>query len=127
MTTITGHYINGQQQASSGSNTSDVFNPATGEVTSQVSLATAEDCQLAIASATAASTGWAATTPLNRSRVLFKFKALLEMHADELAAMITREHGKVFSDAMGELTRGIEVVEFACGITTIWFLAPPRA
>jgi malonate-semialdehyde dehydrogenase (acetylating)/methylmalonate-semialdehyde dehydrogenase len=116
MTTITGHYINGQQQASSGSNTSDVFNPATGQVTSQVSLATAEDCQLAIASATAASTGWAATTPLNRSRVLFKFKALLEMHADELAAMITREHGKVFSDAMGELTRGIEVVEFACGI-----------
>ncbi|ROS00099.1 malonate-semialdehyde dehydrogenase (acetylating)/methylmalonate-semialdehyde dehydrogenase [Sinobacterium caligoides] len=116
MTSITGHFINGQHATSSGNNTCDVFNPATAQVTHKVSLATAEDCDKAIASATAAANSWASTTPLNRSRVLFRFKALLEQHSDELAAMITAEHGKVFSDAKGELTRGLEVVEFACGI-----------
>ncbi|HRD71743.1 MAG: CoA-acylating methylmalonate-semialdehyde dehydrogenase [Dechloromonas sp.] len=94
----------------------DVFNPATGAVTARVPLASKIDVENAIAVAQAAFPAWAATTPLNRSRILFKFKALLEAHADEIAATITAEHGKVLADARGELTRGLEVVEFACGI-----------
>jgi malonate-semialdehyde dehydrogenase (acetylating)/methylmalonate-semialdehyde dehydrogenase len=81
-----------------------------------VPLASKIDVENAIAVAQAAFPAWAATTPLNRSRILFKFKALLEAHADEIAACITAEHGKVLADARGELTRGLEVVEFACGI-----------
>jgi malonate-semialdehyde dehydrogenase (acetylating)/methylmalonate-semialdehyde dehydrogenase len=79
-------------------------------------LADKDDVEAAIASAQAAFPAWAATTPLARARVMFKFKQLLEEHADEIALAITHEHGKVFSDAKGELTRGLEVVEFACGI-----------
>lgn len=94
----------------------DVFNPATGAVTARVPLASKIDVENAIAVAQAVFPAWAATTPLNRSRILFKFKALLEAHADEIAATITAEHGKVLADARGELTRGLEVVEFACGI-----------
>ena len=94
----------------------DVFNPATGAVTARVPLASKAEVESAIAVAQAAFPAWAATTPLNRSRILFKFKSLLEAHADEIAATITAEHGKVLADARGELTRGLEVVEFACGI-----------
>jgi malonate-semialdehyde dehydrogenase (acetylating)/methylmalonate-semialdehyde dehydrogenase len=93
-----------------------VFNPATGEQTRQVVLSSSDETRAAIASAQEAFAKWRAVTPLNRARVMFKFKALLEQHADELAEMITAEHGKVFSDAKGEVTRGLEVVEFACGI-----------
>ena len=82
----------------------------------KVSLATAAETQSAIAAAAAAFVSWSQVTPLNRARVLFNFKTLLEQHRDELAMLISKEHGKVFSDAQGELTRGIEVVEFACGI-----------
>ena len=85
-------------------------------MTGRVPLASKADVESAIASAQAAFPAWAATTPLNRARVMFKFKELLEKHADEIAMAITLEHGKVFSDAKGELTRGLEVVEFACGI-----------
>jgi malonate-semialdehyde dehydrogenase (acetylating)/methylmalonate-semialdehyde dehydrogenase len=109
------HYINGKEVAGGG-RLGEVFNPATGEVSGRVPLADQEQVQAAIASAQAAFPAWAATTPLNRARVLFKFKALLETHADDIALAITREHGKVLSDARGEVTRGIEVVEFACGI-----------
>ena len=94
----------------------DVYDPATGTVTKRVPLASVEDVRAAVDAAAAAFPAWAATTPLNRARVMFKFKALLERHADELAAIITSEHGKVLSDARGEVTRGLEVVEFACGI-----------
>ena len=94
----------------------DVFNPATGAVTARVPLASKAEVESAISVAQAAFPAWAATTPPNRARVLFKFKALLEAHADELVAAITAEHGKVLADARGELTRGLEVVEFACGI-----------
>jgi len=94
----------------------DVFNPATGAVTARVPLASKAEVENAISVAQAAFPAWAATTPLNRARVLFKFKALLEAHGDELVAAITAEHGKVLADARGELTRGLEVVEFACGI-----------
>ena len=110
------HFINGEDVAGNSARFGDVFNPATGNVTGRVPLASKQEVDAAIASAQAAFPSWAATTPLNRARVLFKFKQLLEANADDIALAITREHGKVLSDARGELTRGIEVVEFACGI-----------
>jgi malonate-semialdehyde dehydrogenase (acetylating) / methylmalonate-semialdehyde dehydrogenase len=116
MTATIAHFINGQADFGKSVRTSDVFNPATGAVSGRVVLADADDVETAIAAAQAAFPAWAATTPLARARVLFKFKQLLEEHADEIALAITLEHGKVFSDAKGELTRGLEVVEFACGI-----------
>jgi malonate-semialdehyde dehydrogenase (acetylating) / methylmalonate-semialdehyde dehydrogenase len=116
MTTIIPHFIHGQAVYGDSQRFSQVFNPATGEVTGRVPLAAKADVESAIASAQSAFPDWAATTPLNRARVMFRFKQLLEQHADEIALAITHEHGKVFSDAKGELTRGLEVVEFACGI-----------
>ena len=109
------HFINGQRTAPSA-RSQTVFEPATGQPRGEVSLASASEVAQAIAEAKAAFPAWAATTPLNRARILFRYKALLEQHADQLAELITREHGKVFDDAKGELTRGLEVVEFACGI-----------
>lgn len=111
-----GNFIHGQMTDSESGRFGAVFNPATGEQTKQVCLSSADETAAAIASAQEAFQTWRKVTPLNRARVMFKFKALLEEHADELAEMITSEHGKVFSDAKGELTRGLEVVEFACGI-----------
>ena len=110
------HFIHGQNTFGDSQRASEVFNPATGQVTGRVPLASKADVESAIASAHAAFPAWAATTPLNRARVMFKYKELLEKHADEIAMAITLEHGKVLSDAKGELTRGLEVVEFACGI-----------
>lgn len=116
MTATIAHYIDGKAVFGNSTRASDVFNPATGAVTGRVVLADKSDVEAAIASAQTAFPAWAATTPLARARVMFKFKELLEAHADEIALAITHEHGKVFSDAKGELTRGLEVVEFACGI-----------
>ncbi len=110
------HYINGQQVNGSGKNNGDVFNPATGEISAKIALATEEETSLAIEAAKNALTSWSKTPPLKRARVMFKFKELIEQRTDELAEIITREHGKVFSDAKGEIARGLEVVEFACGI-----------
>ncbi|MEE2744468.1 MAG: CoA-acylating methylmalonate-semialdehyde dehydrogenase, partial [Bdellovibrionota bacterium] len=93
-----------------------LFNPALGKQIGQVALSTQEDTQKAIESSTKALVEWASTPPLKRARILFRFKELLEKNKDRLAEIITEEHGKVFSDAQGEITRGIEVVEFACGI-----------
>ena len=111
-----GNFINGARVASQSSRVAPVFNPASGEQTKQVALATADETRVAISAAQAAFVDWSKTPPLRRARVMFKFKELLEQHKDELAALITSEHGKVLSDAHGELTRGLEVVEFACGI-----------
>jgi malonate-semialdehyde dehydrogenase (acetylating)/methylmalonate-semialdehyde dehydrogenase len=111
-----GHFIDGVRVAGTGTRTSPVYNPATGAITGKLALAEPRDVDAAVAAATAALPGWAETTPLRRARVMFKFKDLIEQHADELAMLITSEHGKVFSDAKGEVTRGLEVVEFACGI-----------
>ena len=111
-----GHAVDGRAVAGESGNFGSVFNPATGAVVARVAFASAEETRSAIRAARAALPGWAETTPLQRARVLFRFKAVLEKHADELARLITREHGKVLSDALGEVTRGIEVVEFACGI-----------
>ncbi|MCB9990440.1 MAG: CoA-acylating methylmalonate-semialdehyde dehydrogenase [Rhodospirillales bacterium] len=116
MTASIPHFINGNPVSGTGDKTGDVYNPATGKITAKVPLAAKEDVETAIAAAAQAFPGWAATPPLKRARVLFAFKDLLEQNADKLAAIITAEHGKVLSDARGEVTRGIEVVEFACGI-----------
>jgi malonate-semialdehyde dehydrogenase (acetylating) / methylmalonate-semialdehyde dehydrogenase len=110
-----GHFINGQIHWNA-SRTQAVFNPATGQVTGQVALAATADVARAVAAAAAAWPAWADAPPLKRARVMFKFLELLHVHRDDLARMITAEHGKVFTDAQGEVTRGIEIVEFACGI-----------
>jgi malonate-semialdehyde dehydrogenase (acetylating)/methylmalonate-semialdehyde dehydrogenase len=111
-----GHFIGGQLSAGHAPRTADVFNPATGAVSRTVALASAAELDAAVAAASAAFPAWSATSPLRRARIMFKFKALLEQNLEQLAAIITDEHGKVLSDARGEVTRGIEVVEYACGI-----------
>jgi malonate-semialdehyde dehydrogenase (acetylating)/methylmalonate-semialdehyde dehydrogenase len=117
---VAGHWIDGAVRAPSpGGRHADVWNPATGEAVRKVALADAATVDEAVRSAAKAFPAWAATPPLRRARVMFRFKELLERHGDELAAIITAEHGKVFSDAQGEVTRGMEVVEFACGIPTL--------
>ena len=110
------HYISGQHVDGNSGRFADVFNPATGEVRASVPLASGDEVRAAIASAEAAFPAWAATPPAKRAQVMFKFRELLYKHADELSELISVEHGKVLSDARGELQRGIEVVEFACGI-----------
>jgi malonate-semialdehyde dehydrogenase (acetylating)/methylmalonate-semialdehyde dehydrogenase len=110
------HWINGKHVDGTSGRFSDVYNPATGEIAAEVPLATAAELGAAVAAAKAAFPDWAATPPLVRARIMFKYKTLIEDNADELAALITAEHGKVLSDAAGSLTRGLEVVEFACGI-----------
>ncbi|WP_197467162.1 CoA-acylating methylmalonate-semialdehyde dehydrogenase [Collimonas arenae] len=110
------HFINGAPVTGRSERYSDVYNPATGAVVAQVALASVKEVEQAVASARAAFPTWSETSPLRRARIMFKFKELLEQNHDKLAALITREHGKVFSDAKGEVVRGIEVVEFACGI-----------
>ncbi len=110
------HWIGGRTSNPAETRWGEVFNPATGEVQARVALAGAAEIDAAVAAAAAAFPGWAATTPLTRARVLFRFRELVEAHAEPIARMISAEHGKVFSDAKGELTRGLEVVEFACGI-----------
>ena len=114
MLTIT-HFVNGEHTAAS-ERTQAIFEPATGEQRGQVSLASQAEVSDAVAKAKAAFETWSQVTPLNRARVLFKFKALVEQNMDEMAELITREHGKVIDDAKGEIIRGLEVVEFACGI-----------
>ena len=109
------HWINGTAVTTNNGRLVDVFNPATGAVSSHIDLATANDIDLAVSNASAAWPTWAATTPLRRSRVMFKFKALLEEHTDEIAHIISQEHGKVLADAAAEFQRGVENVEFACG------------
>ncbi|MEF8834048.1 MAG: aldehyde dehydrogenase family protein, partial [Halofilum sp. (in: g-proteobacteria)] len=110
------HWIGGQHTAGSSGHSGTVYNPTTGEASATLPYADADDTRHAIAAATEALPDWAAWTPLARARVLFRFKALLDEHHDELARLITAEHGKVLADAHGEVTRGMEVVEFACGI-----------
>jgi malonate-semialdehyde dehydrogenase (acetylating)/methylmalonate-semialdehyde dehydrogenase len=112
---VIGHYIDGQVQDSTSERFSNVFNPATGAVQARVGLASQKTVDEAVASALKAFPAWSEQSSLRRSRLMFKFKELLDRHHDELAEIISREHGKVFSDAKGEVTRGIEIVEYACG------------
>jgi malonate-semialdehyde dehydrogenase (acetylating) / methylmalonate-semialdehyde dehydrogenase len=110
------HWIAGKAVAGGSGRTADVYNPATGQVQALVPLANQAELNAAVAAAQAAFPAWAAQPPLRRARVLFRFRELFEAHLDEIAAIITSEHGKVLSDAKGEATRGLEVVEFATGI-----------
>src|SRR5271170_5049025 len=111
-----GHFIAGKPVAGTSGKFGDVFNPAAGEVIAKVALADTAEVNAAVASATAAWPQWAATPPLRRARVMFKLKELIERDRREMSGIITGEHGKVLSDADGEVQRGLEVVEFACGI-----------
>ncbi len=111
-----GHFIGGKPTAGTSGRFGDVFNPASGELSARVALAGADEVNKAVAAAAAAWPAWANTPPLRRARVMFKLKELLERDRAEMSAIITSEHGKVLSDADGEVQRGLEVVEFACGI-----------
>ena len=110
-----GHFIAGREVSGTGG-WQHVFDPATGAATSRVAMADAATVDQAIAAAARSFPAWAATPPARRARIMFRFRELLEQHADAICRIITSEHGKVHSDARGELQRGIEVVEYACGI-----------
>jgi malonate-semialdehyde dehydrogenase (acetylating)/methylmalonate-semialdehyde dehydrogenase len=110
------HWIGGRLARGASPRTQNVFNPATGEVTRHVIMADKDDVDRAVLSAATAFPSWSDTPPIRRARVLNRFLALLNEHCDALAAIITQEHGKVFGDAQGEVMRGIDIVEFACGI-----------
>ena len=111
-----GHFIGGKAHTGSASRSQPVYNPATGAVTGHVALANGADIDTAVAAAQAAFPAWADTPPIRRARVMFKFLELLNANKDKLAHCITAEHGKVFTDAQGEVSRGIDIVEFACGM-----------
>lgn len=113
------HYINGQPVLTDNPSQQDIFNPALGEVMGVVNFAIEKDINRGVRAAAAAFPGWAATSPLRRARVLFKFKELLEKEMDELAAIVTREHGKTLEDARGSVLRAIELVEYYCGIPNL--------
>ena len=109
------HFINGGR-VTDGSRHGDVWNPSQGEVQARVNLGTAATLQKAVDAARAAQPAWAMTNPQRRARIMFKFKDLVEAHMDELAELLASEHGKVIADAKGDIQRGLEVIEFACGI-----------
>ncbi|WP_242097621.1 CoA-acylating methylmalonate-semialdehyde dehydrogenase [Sphingomonas sp. CROZ-RG-20F-R02-07] len=115
---IIDHFIAGAS-GGAGGRSSDVFDPNTGQVQAQVTLGTAADLDRAVAAAQAAQPGWAATNPQRRARVMFRFKELVEQNMDELARLLSAEHGKVVADSRGDIQRGLEVIEFCCGIPHI--------
>ncbi len=110
------HFINGEYVAGKSSRFSDVFDPNTGAVQAKTPLASTDEMADAVAAAQAAFPAWSAMNPQRRARVMFRFKNLLEENMDELAAMLSSEHGKVVADSKGDVQRGLEVIEFACGI-----------
>src|SRR5690606_25872524 len=114
-TTELGHFINGKRHTGSGDRTRPVYNPALGSVARHVRLASVNDVDAAVQAARKAFGPWADTPPIRRASFMFKFLELMNQHRDTLAAMITAEHGKVFSDAQGEVSRGIDIIEFGCG------------
>ncbi|WP_432851166.1 CoA-acylating methylmalonate-semialdehyde dehydrogenase [Amycolatopsis sp. CA-161197] len=119
MTELVRHWIDGARTAGVSTRRGEVFQPATGEVARQVVLADSSDVDTAVASALKASRDWAESSLAQRTKIMFAFRQLVDAHRDELAALITAEHGKVLSDAAGEVQRGLEVVEFACGIAQV--------
>lgn len=108
--------VGGKRYVSSSTRRVPVFNPATGEQSAELPLSTMDELNAAVANAVKAQVAWGATPPMKRARVMFKFKALLDQYADDLAREISKEHGKVHDDALGEVARGIDCVDFACGI-----------
>ncbi len=113
---IIGHWINGQAEAGDSQRQAEVLNPAQGKTARHVRLASTADVDLAVQAAREAFPAWADMAPHRRARILFRMKELVERHTDDLARLITREHGKTFPDAKGEVQRGLEVIEFSCGI-----------
>jgi malonate-semialdehyde dehydrogenase (acetylating)/methylmalonate-semialdehyde dehydrogenase len=111
-----GHFIDGELVPGTSGRTKDIFNPNTGDVQAQVNMATAAELDAAVKTAAEAQRIWAQMNPQKRSRVMFAYKALVETHMDELAEMLSSEHGKVLADSRGDVMRGIDVIEFACGI-----------
>ena len=110
------HFIGGKNYSGNSKRKSKVFDPATGEQSAEVKLATTQDVNTAVENAKKVFESWSNTPPLQRARVMFKFKELIEKNSDELTKIIVSEHGKVYEDAKGSLIRGLEVVEYACGI-----------
>ncbi|MFN5616582.1 MAG: CoA-acylating methylmalonate-semialdehyde dehydrogenase [Brevundimonas sp.] len=110
------HFIGGQTLAGASGRFGDVMDPNTGQVQARVQLATIDEVDRAVQSAQAAFEGWASTNPQRRARVMFEFKRVVEARMDELAHLLSSEHGKVIADSKGDLQRGLEVIEFACGI-----------
>ena len=113
------HWIGGERREGAGGRTGDVTDSATGEVIGEVALASTEEVDAAVAAATAAFPRWRDTSLAKRTAVLFRFRELLNARKPELAAIITAEHGKVLDDALGEVSRGQEVVEYACGVPSL--------
>ena len=113
------HFVNGQALAGSSGRFGDVFNPNTGEVQARVPFATDAELDAAVQVAAKAQIGWAATNPQRRARVMFEFKRLIERDMNSLAEILSSEHGKVIADSKGDIQRGLEVIEFACGIPHI--------
>ena len=111
------HIIGGREVVSASGRVSPVYNPATGEITANVGLATVEEVDLAVATAKAAAVEWGTTSLAKRTAVMYSFRDLLERHKKDIAALLTAEHGKVLSDSLGEIQRGIENVEYACGLS----------
>ena len=109
------HYINGKTISPQGRKL-DIYNPATGAITGHVGAADKQIVDKAVAAAAAAFSSWSLTSPLQRAKILFRYKALLDQHIEELAHLITKEHGKTVSEAIGSVQRGIDVVDFTCGI-----------
>ncbi|HEY4987479.1 MAG TPA: CoA-acylating methylmalonate-semialdehyde dehydrogenase [Bradyrhizobium sp.] len=110
------HFISGRFVPGTSGRFGDVFNPATGEVQARVALASRAEMRVAVEAAKKAFPEWASVNPQRRARVMFNFKGLIEKHMDELAHMLSSEHGKVVADSKGDIQRGLEVIEFACGI-----------
>jgi malonate-semialdehyde dehydrogenase (acetylating)/methylmalonate-semialdehyde dehydrogenase len=110
------HFINGEIVQGVSGRSSDIYDPSLGEVSGSVALANASEMDSAVAAAKAALAEWSATNPQRRARVLFNFKSLVEAHADELALILSEEHGKVLADSHGDIQRGLDVIEFACGV-----------
>src|SRR5258708_7040396 len=111
-----GHFIGGKEVKGGSGRTGDVFNPNTGEVQAKVAFASKSETEQAIANAAAAQPAWAATNPQRRARVMFKFLELVQAEYDDLARLLSSEHGKTFVDSKGDIQLGLEAVEFPCGI-----------
>jgi malonate-semialdehyde dehydrogenase (acetylating)/methylmalonate-semialdehyde dehydrogenase len=110
------HFIDGSQVSGTSGRTQPIYNPSLGSVSGEVTLASKAEVNSAVSSAANALGTWSAMNPQRRARVLFNFKALVEANADELALLIAEEHGKVIADAHGDIQRGLDVIEFACGV-----------
>src|SRR6202012_3037728 len=111
-----GHFINGQIAKGASGRFGDVFNPATGEVQARVALASRAEMRKAVETALKVFPEWSSVNPQRRARVMFNFKSLVERDMDKLARILSDEHGKVLADSRGDIQRGLEVIEFACGI-----------